>query len=161
MAHRGGHPDFADLPLLKQQKQQNRPRGRPFAKGRSGNPSGRPRGRRDKTSRVAEMLLDGEAEALTRKAVELALDGDQAALRLCLDRVVAPRRERPVSFAMPPIKGPADLAGAMGAVAGAAAQGVITPGEAVQFAQMMEAMVRAIQTTDFERRLREIEPSRS
>jgi hypothetical protein len=107
------------------------------------------------------MLLDGEAEALTRKAVELALDGDQAALRLRLERVVAPRRERTVSFAMPGITGPADLARAMGAMAGAATEGAITPGEAVQFAQMMEAMVRAIQTTDFERRLREIEPPRS
>jgi hypothetical protein len=38
------------------------------------------------------LLLDGEAEALTRKAVELALDGDASALRLCLDRVVGPRR---------------------------------------------------------------------
>jgi hypothetical protein len=34
----------------------------------------------------------GEAAALTRKAVELALAGDPAALRLSLDRTVAPRR---------------------------------------------------------------------
>jgi hypothetical protein len=31
-------------------------------------------------------LFDGEAEALSRKAIELALSGDAAALRLCLDR---------------------------------------------------------------------------
>jgi hypothetical protein len=79
------------------------------------------------------------------------------ALRLCLDRAVAPRRERSVQFAMPALSGGADLAGAMGAVAGAAAQGAITPGEAVQFAQIVEAMVRAIETTDFERRLRQLE----
>ena len=36
--------------------------------------------------RAAEALLDGEAEALTRKAIETALEGDVAALRLCLDR---------------------------------------------------------------------------
>jgi hypothetical protein len=107
------------------------------------------------------MPMEGEAEALTRKAVALALDGDQAALRLCLERVLAPRRERTVTFAMPRIKGPADLAGALGAVAGAAAQGAITPGEAVQFAHMMETLVRTIQTTDFERRLRDMEPAKS
>jgi len=38
--------------------------------------------------------LEGEAEALTRKAVELALEGDVTALRLCLDRIA--RRARTV-----------------------------------------------------------------
>jgi hypothetical protein len=31
-------------------------------------------------------LLDGEVEALTRRAVELALEGEIGVLRLCLDR---------------------------------------------------------------------------
>jgi hypothetical protein len=48
-------------------------------------------------------LLDGEATALSRKAVELALAGDPTALRLCLDRTVAPRRDRSVELALPPI----------------------------------------------------------
>ena len=47
---------------------------------------------------VAEALLDGEAEALTRKAIEMAKQGDITAMRLCLDRLVAPRRERCVEF---------------------------------------------------------------
>jgi hypothetical protein len=41
-----------------------------------------------------QLLLDGEAQALTRKAVELALDGNTMALRMCLDRIGPPRRER-------------------------------------------------------------------
>src|SRR5207253_2113604 len=61
------------------------------------------------------------------------LDGDMTALRLCLDRIIAPRSERVVSFAMPPIAGAADLAAAMAALSLAAADGVITPGEAAQF----------------------------
>jgi hypothetical protein len=48
-------------------------RGR-FAKGRSGNPAGRPRGCRDPVNRAAR-LLASEGEALTPKAVELALAG--------------------------------------------------------------------------------------
>jgi hypothetical protein len=150
-------PRLPDHTLIKQQDQRTRPRGRPFAKGVSGNPAGRPRGCRDKVNRIAELLLEGEAEALTRKAVELALAGNPVALRLCLDRIAAPRRGRPVRFAMPPVSGAADLAGAMGAVAGAAAAGEITPAEAAQFARVVEAMVRAIETTDFDRRLRELE----
>ena len=70
----------ADNFLQKQQIQ----RGRPFEKGRSGNPAGRPRGVPNKSTLAAQLLLQGEAEALTRKAVELALGGDPAALRLCL-----------------------------------------------------------------------------
>ena len=53
-----------------------RVRGRPFEKGRSGNPLGRRVGCRNKTTAAAAALLAGEAEALTRKAVELALVGD-------------------------------------------------------------------------------------
>src|SRR6202035_5943222 len=56
------------------------PEGR-FRKGESGNPNGRPPGARNKATETAELLLDGEAAALTRKAVELALARDAMALR--------------------------------------------------------------------------------
>ena len=102
-------------------------------------------------------MLDGEAAALTRKALDLAFDGDPTALRLCLDRVMAPRRERAVTFVMPPIGGAADIAGAMAALARAAAHGIITPGEAAQLSQVFETYIRAIETTDLERRMRAVE----
>jgi hypothetical protein len=51
-------------------------RGRPFEKGQSGNPAGRRVGCRNKTTIAAAALLTGEAEALTRRAVELAIVGD-------------------------------------------------------------------------------------
>jgi len=131
-------------------------RGR-FVKGRSGNPAGRRPGLRNKATRDAEAMLDGEAAALTRKALDLALDGDAAALRLYLDRVIAPRRERPVAFRMPPIAGAADLARAMAALVGAPSQGAITPGEAAQLSHVVETYIRAIEATDLERRLRVVE----
>ncbi len=131
-------------------------RGR-FIKGHSGNPSGRPAGIRNRATLAAEAMLDGEAAALTRKALDMALDGDPTALRLCLDRVVAPRRERAVTFTMPPIRDASDLARAMAALAGAAAAGALTPGEAAQLAQVVETYIRAVETTDIERRLRVVE----
>ena len=70
-------------------------RGRPFEKGTSGNPSGRPRGSRNATTLALEALLDGQANALTQKAIDLALAGDMAALRLCLDRILPPARIAP------------------------------------------------------------------
>jgi hypothetical protein len=56
-----------------------------FKPGQSGNPNGRPNGARNATTIAIEELLDGEAEALTRKAIELAKAGDMQALRLCMD----------------------------------------------------------------------------
>ena len=53
-------------------KPKGRPRGRFYKKGESGNPAGRPRGRRNNATLAVEALLEGEAEALGRKAVELA-----------------------------------------------------------------------------------------
>ena len=57
-----------------------------FKPGQSGNPKGRTKGSRNQMTLAMEALLDGESEALTRKAIELALGGDITALRLCLDR---------------------------------------------------------------------------
>jgi Family of unknown function (DUF5681) len=141
-----------DLDQIKQGEQGVRDRRGRFTRGRSGNPAGRPRGCRDHINRAARLLLAGEGEALTRKAVELALAGDPTALRLCLERVVGPYRERAVEFTMPPIGNAAVLAGAMAAVADATARGAVTPREAMQLGQVFEAYVHA-GADDFESKI--------
>jgi hypothetical protein len=65
-----------------------RTQGGKFAKGFSANPRGNPKGSRHRATLAAEALLDGDAEALTRKCVEMALAGDATAMRLCLDRLI-------------------------------------------------------------------------
>ncbi len=65
---------------------------------------------------AVDVLLDGEAEKLTRKAVELALAGDTVALRLCMERVCPPRRDRPVKIRMARIEAPQDVLGAIATV---------------------------------------------
>jgi hypothetical protein len=132
------------------------PHGR-FKKGESGNPKGRPPRSRNRATQIAEMLLDGEAEALTRKAVELALAGEATALRLCLERVIPPRRGRPVQLQVPPVQGAADLGSTMAAITTAAIEGSITPGEAAELARVVEIFVRAVETSDFEIRLQQLE----
>jgi hypothetical protein len=119
-------------------------RGRPFQPGRSGNPGGRPKGARNRATIAAETLLEGEAQALTRKAVELAKGGDTMALKLCLERILPPRKDRLVSFELPPIVSADDAAKAVGAVLDAVAAGQITPSEAVTVAGLIDAKVRTM-----------------
>ena len=140
-------------------KPPGRVRGRPFERGRSGNPAGRRTGSFNKTTEAAAALLAGESEALTRRAVELALGGDPTAMRLCIERVLPACRERAVKFALPPIESAADIAAAMKAVTSALADGAITPGEAATIAAVVDTFVRAIETSDFDRRLQLMEDS--
>src|SRR6266436_4871501 len=80
----------------------DKPRGRPFLPGQRGNHNGRPKGSRNKATLAMEALLDGEAEAITKKMVDLAKDGDAASIRMCVDRLLPTRRHRLVEFDLPP-----------------------------------------------------------
>lgn len=132
------------------------PRGRPFVKGQSGNPAGRP-SRARMAAVVAEGLIGRKTVPLTNKVIELALAGDRAALRLCLERIAPRRRESPIALALPPIEGTADIGAAMAAVVNAAATGAITSVQADVLARMVTTFIRAIDVGDFERRLRSLE----
>src|SRR5690349_9638644 len=74
-----------------------------FKKGNSGNPAGRPPGSRNRSSLFIEQLLDSAGEELVQKALDLASKGDTAALRLCLERICPPRKERPIDLPLPQI----------------------------------------------------------
>lgn len=131
--------------------------GKPFEKGQSGNPAGRPPGSRSRATRALEAIFDGEGEAITRKAIELALEGDPAVLRMCLDRLVPPRRDRPVTFELPEIKAASDLTQATNALLQAVAAGDLTPSEAADIGKAVDAHVRAIEAVDLHQRLLRIE----
>jgi hypothetical protein len=64
-----------------------------------GNP-GKPKGACHQTTQAVAALLNGEAEALTRKAVDMALSGDPIALRLCLGWIAPRPKDAPVAFAL-------------------------------------------------------------
>jgi len=93
---------------------------------------------------MAEMLLDGEAESLTRKAIEMALAGDVIALRLCLDRVLPSRRERLPKFPLPAMHSASDAGAALAAVLAAVADGEVTPAEAAALVNLVESFVRSL-----------------
>lgn len=128
-----------------------------FQRGQSGNPAGRPKGICNKTTVALEKILDGDAESILRKAVEMAQDGDPTALRLCLDRVLPPRKDRPITFDMPPIETTDDLPKATGAIVAAVAAGELTPSEAAELSKSLDVHVRAIEATELHRRLAALE----
>ncbi len=128
-----------------------------FPKGCSGNPVGRPRGARNRVTLIAEQLLDGEAEEITRKAIELAKDGNLVALRLCLERILPPRRSRAIRLELSPLETPSDLPAVHDQILSAVTEGLITVDEAQAISSLLEAKRRAIETADLAKRLELIE----
>jgi hypothetical protein len=124
-----------------------------FEKGRSGNPRGRPRGARNRSTLACEALLDGQAAALMQKAIQMALAGDAVALRLCLERIYPPRKDRQVTFPLPAITSPRDAADIMAAVAEAVAAGHVTPSEAAEIGKVIDVYVKAYQTAEMDDRV--------
>ncbi len=129
----------------------------PFKKGQSGNLKGRPKGSRNKTTLAVEALLDGEAEAITRKAIEKAIDGDMTAIRLCLDRLAPPVKDRPVSFNLPEIKLADDASAASGAILQAVSNGEVTPSEAGDLMRLLDSFTNTLVATELERRIAALE----
>lgn len=145
------------MPADSQQMQVERNADGQFVKGQSGNPTGRAPGTRNRATVLAEQLFDGACGALANKAVAMALEGDAAALKLCIGRIIAPRRHRPTSFALPPLHTAADLAPAMTAIAEAMAEGVLSSGEVWELSQFVDTFIRAIEAGEFDARLRRLE----
>jgi hypothetical protein len=128
-----------------------------FKRGQSGNPAGKPKGARNKATLAMETLLEGEAEALSRKAVDLALAGDTTALRLCFERILPARKDRPVTFAFPKIETAADAAKAAAALVAAVAAGEPTPSEASELSRLLENFTKVLAASEIEERLTRLE----
>lgn len=124
-----------------------------------GNP-GRPQGSRHRATQAALALLDGEAEALTRQAVTMALGGDATALRLCLERIAAPRKDAPVTFTLPRMETAKDAARAAAAVLEAVALGDLTPTEGAHVMALIETYRKTLETTELEARIAALEGGR-
>lgn len=121
-----------------------------------GNP-GRPKGVRHRATRAVEELLDGQSDAITQKAVELALEGDTTALRLCLERIAPPRKDTPVKFDLPLMQSATDAADAAEAVLQAVSGGELTPLEAASVMGLVESYRRTLETSELEKRIEALE----
>ena len=118
------------------------------------------KGSRHRTTLAVEALLEGEAEGLTRKAIELALQGDGPALRLCLDRIAPMRRDAPIAFDLPPIETAADAVKASSSVLAAVAEGDITPDEGGRVIALLSAHKSMATVGELEERIVALEMKR-
>jgi hypothetical protein len=126
-------------------------RGRPFA---NGNP-GRNPGSKNRITVVAAALLDGDAEALVRKAVELAKAGDVHMLKFLLGRILP--RERLIKLELPPMEFADDGVEALGRILRAVSDGTITPSEGAALATIVKSYTAAIELVDVVKRMDALE----
>jgi hypothetical protein len=128
-----------------------------WKKGQSGNPAGMPKGTRHRVTMLAEKLMGDDAEDIVRAVVNAAKAGDPTAMRLCIERLVPVRKGRPITFDLPPVETATDISKALGVIAKSMAAGELTPDEAGTVATVMEAHRKAIETTELEERVRNLE----
>src|SRR5215211_7837673 len=124
---------------------------------RPGNP-GRPAGARNRATLAALVLLEGEAEALTRRCVELALAGDTVAMRLCLERLLPKTRSLRLQL---PMRSLADLDAAAETVSEALAEGTIVLDEVATLTGLIEVRRRLLEATELERCLAVLEQAKA
>ena len=124
-----------------------------FQPGQSGNPAGKPKGARHKVTLAVHALLEEEAEAISRKAIELAKAGDMTAIKLVLERVLPPRKDAPILFTIPQAATPEEISTAMDALIQAVAGGELTPLEGQAIASLLEGQRRILETTLLARKL--------
>ena len=120
---------------------------------------GRPKGSRNKTTIAIENLLEGQAEALTQTAISKALEGDSIALRLCMDRIAPPMKDKPVVFPLPKMRDALDASEAAGSVLSAVSDGTITPIEGTRVMGLIDSYRRTLELTEIEQRLQVLENS--
>jgi len=121
-----------------------------------GNP-GRPKGSRNRHVLAVENLLEGETERLTRKVVDLALDGDTTAMRLCMERILPPRKDRPVNFDLPTVSNAGEAAKDAQAVMQATSDGELTPIEAGTVLTLIKGYTRVLELAELEGRVKALE----
>jgi hypothetical protein len=108
-------------------------------------------------SQTLERLLDEQGEHLLLAAIEKGRSGDVGAIRLALDRLLPPLKDRPVTLDLEAILTVADLLKAIGVVIARVAKGELTPTEGSTLVGMLSSMRSAFETCEMETRLRAIE----
>jgi hypothetical protein len=101
--------------------------------------------------------MEEGADAIARKVVDLAKEGDISAARMVLERLVPPAKERPIFLSLPDTGSAEGVAQAQAAILQAVAAGDILPGEAATLAGIVEARRKALETQELGTRISALE----
>lgn len=132
-----------------------------FQKGQSGNPKGKAKGTKNKATLAAEQLLQVDLKNICQRLVEEALIGNMQAIKLVLDRMLPPKRDRTIDIGLPKLQTADDAVNAMALIIDAVGSGNITPSEGEAISRVVDAFVRAIQAHDIEKRVSLLEEVRA
>ena len=126
-----------------------------WKKGESGNINGRPKGAVGRSTEIRNAIADN-ADALVAKVVQMALDGDSTALRICIKRLCPALRPKdaPVVLAMS-ANGPLEDQGR--AILSEMAKGIITPTEANTLLGALASQAKLIESDELTRRVEALE----
>ena len=102
-------------------------------------------------------MFEGEAENIIRAAIDAAKGGDATAVRVCLDRVAPRRRDRVVSFELPPLHSAASVLSALADIAAAVSGGDLTPAEADAISRLLDRYLRTLEHVELEQRIAKLE----
>ena len=78
-------------------------------------------------------------------------------MRLCIERLVPSRKDRPVNLDLPQMDCVEDTVNAMAVISSGVADGELTPSEGQVLSGMVESYRKAIETTELEQRIGELE----
>jgi hypothetical protein len=131
-------------------------RGRPFQPGNKFG-RGRPVGSRNKSTIALQAMLDGHGEALLKRAVLLAHQGDTAALRLCIERLLPVRRHSAIKFKLPSFDSVADIAKASSSVVHAVANGQLTAADGEAMTSILVKLRQTFEARSLEARIDALE----
>lgn len=134
-----------------------------FAIGNPGGP-GRPKGRRStELQRAAQEAITADHMGLImRKALRMALEGNLTAMKFVADRACGkvpelPVEAEPLDIALPNLRTVASCTAAIDKVASAVTTGAVDQGTAKLLLDVIQTRLKAIEVTDLEARLVELE----
>jgi len=102
-------------------------------------------------------MLEPYAEELIQRVVDMAKDGDMAALKLCLDRLCAPLRPTDRLITINGMTDVKELSDKGELILSNVANGEITPSEAASLMNAISSQARIIEVDELERRVSELE----
>ncbi len=106
---------------------------------------------------MAQQLLDQHGEALVRKALVQALQGDSQLLRMFLDRILPRVKDLPVKTGSLRMGTTDELLQAHETLMKKVASGQLTPGQALEINALIESRSRLIERQELEMRVHALE----